>query len=220
MPLDLIYEARSTSLHHGALPEFLEQIASGEYPGLHQPGGEVLRVMGTIIGAPETDVLRVTAFKDISAWEASVADYTRSSLVESESVRLMRPIAERPLAQIPDDHRRNFYGYRRFHVDPSDLVEVVDTSENGVWPRIEQQDARILGLWQTVGSAYPLEVTLLTGYHSPTHWESTRVWTGRPDNISDAEWESSRKRRDRRAALTRSQWVHLMRNFTFGPRHD
>ena len=62
MPLDLIYEARSTSLYHGALPEFLEQIASGEYPGLHQPGGEVLRVMGTIIGAPETDVLRVTTF--------------------------------------------------------------------------------------------------------------------------------------------------------------
>jgi hypothetical protein len=220
MPLDLIYEARSTSLHHGALPDFLEQIASGEYPGLHQPGGEVLRVMGTIIGAPETDVLRVTAFKDISAWEASAGSYERSPLVESESVRMMRPVAERPLAQIPDEHWRDFYGYRRFHVDPSDLAEVVDTSENGVWPRTEKQDTRILGLWKTVGAPYPLEVTLLTGYHSPTHWEATRVWSSRPDNISDAEWESSKKRRERRAALTRSQWVHLMRNFTFGPRHD
>jgi hypothetical protein len=89
MPLDLIYEARSTSLKHGALPDFLGQAASGEYVGLHQPGGEVLTVMGTIIGAPETDVLRVTSFKDIVSWEASVAEYERSPLVESETVRLM-----------------------------------------------------------------------------------------------------------------------------------
>jgi len=220
MPLDLIYEARSTSLLHGALPEFLEQVTSGDYPGLHRPGGEVLRVMGTIIGAPETDVLHVTAFKDISAWESSTAAYERSPLVETESVRLMRPVAVRPLATIPAEHDREFFGYRRFQIDPDGLDEVVDMSENGVWPRIEQQDARILGLWKTVGAGYPLEVTLLTGYHSPSHWEATRVWTGRPDNISDEEWESSWRRRNRRAQLTRSQWVHLMKNFSFGPRHD
>ncbi len=220
MPLDLIYEARSTSLRHGTLPEFIEQVGSGEYPGLHRPGGELLRVMGTQIGAPETDVMRVTAFKDIASWEASVGEYERSPLVESESVRLMRPVAERPLSQVPEEHHRDFYGYRRFQIDPGDLAEVVEMSENGVWPRIEQQDARILGLWQTVGSAYPLEVTLLTGYHSPSHWEATRVWTGRPDNISDDEWESSRRRRDRRAEITRSQWVHLMKNFEFAPAHD
>jgi hypothetical protein len=220
MPLDLIYEARSTSLRHGALPEFLEQVADGDYPGLHQPGGEVLKVMGTIIGAPETDVLRVTAFKDIAAWEAATTEYERSPLVESETVHLMSPIAVRPLATIPDEHHRDFFGYRRFYIDPSDLDEVVEMSENGVWPRIEQQDARILGLWKTVGSAYPLEITLLTGYHSPSHWEATRVWSGRPDNITDEEWEASWRRRDRRAEITRSQWVHLMRNIPFGPRHD
>ncbi len=220
MPLDLIYEARSTSLKHGALPDFLGQVASGEYLGLHRAGGEVLKVMGTIIGAPETDVLRVTSFKDIASWEASVAEYERSPLVESETVRLMRPIAVRPLAVIPDEHHRDFFGYRRFYVDPSDLDEVVEMSEDGVWPRIEQQDARILGLWKTVGSAYPLEVTLLTGYHSPSHWEATRVWTGRPDNISDEEWESSRRRRDRRAEITKSQWVHLMRDIPFCSNHD
>lgn len=200
--------------------EFQEQIASGEYPGLHRIGGEVLKVMGTQIGAPETDVMRVTAFADIAAWERSLDGYERSSLVESETVRLLSPVAERPLVNIPADHHREFFGYRRFHIDPADLAEVVDMSENGVWPRIEQQDARILGLWKTVGGEYPLEVTLLTGYHSPSHWEATRVWTGRPDNISDEEWESSRRRRDRRAEITRSQWVHLMKNFEFGPSHD
>lgn len=220
MPLDLVYEQRSTSLRHGSLPEFMEQVTSGKYPGLHQPGGEVLRVLGTVIGAPETDVMRLTAFRDVSSWEASVAEYTRSPLVESESVRLLRPVAERPLDPVPEDHRRDFYGYRRFHIDPSDLPEVVDMSANGVWPRIEQQDARILGLWAEMGSPYPLEVVLLTGYHSPSHWEATRIWTGRPDNISDEEWESSLRRRDRRAELTRTQWVHLMRNIPFGPRPD
>jgi hypothetical protein len=164
--------------------------------------------------------MQVTAFKDIASWQASLAGYERSPLVESENVRLIMPIAVRPLATIPDEHHRDFFGYRRFYIDPSDLTEVVDMSENGVWPRIEQQDARILGLWKTVGSAYPLEVTLLTGYHSPSHWEATRVWTGRPDNISDEEWESSRRRRDRRAEITRSQWVHLMRNIPFGSRHN
>ncbi len=220
MPLDLIYEARSTSLRHGTLPDYMGRVASGEYAGLHRAGGEVLKVMGTIIGAPETDVMQVTAFKDIASWQASLAGYERSPLVESENVRLIMPIAVRPLATIPDEHHRDFFGYRRFYIDPSDLSEVVDMSENGVWPRIEQQDARILGLWKTVGSAYPLEVTLLTGYHSPSHWEATRVWTGRPDNISDEEWESSRRRRDRRAEITRSQWVHLMRNIPFGSRHN
>ena len=73
MPLDLVYEARSTSLRHGALPEFIDQVASGMYPGLHQPEGEVLCVLGTVIGAPETDVLRLTAFRDLSSWETSVA---------------------------------------------------------------------------------------------------------------------------------------------------
>ncbi|MBT3943481.1 MAG: hypothetical protein HOC77_03035 [Chloroflexi bacterium] len=220
MPLDLIYEARSTSSKHGSLPDFQAQVASGDYPGLHRSDGEVLRVMGTQIGAPETDVMRVTAFGDIAAWESSLAGYERSPLVESETVRLLSPVAERPLATAPDEHHREFFGYRRFQIDPDDLAEVVEMSENGVWPRIEQQDARILGLWKTVGSQYPLEVTLLTGYHSPSHWEATRVWTGRPDHISDEEWESSKRRRDRRAEITRSQWVHLMKNFEFGPSHE
>ena len=216
MSLDLIYEARSSSLVHGALSDFQEEIASGVYPGLHRAGGEVLKVMGTQIGAPETDVLRVTAFADIKTWEKSLNGYERSPLVESETVRLLSPVANRPLGQVPPDHHREFFGYRRFQIDPADLAEVVDMSENGVWPRIEQQDARILGLWKTVGAEYPLEVTLLTGYHSPSHWEATRVWAGRPVNISDEEWESSRQRRDRRAEITRSQWVYLMKNFEFG----
>ena len=220
MPLDLVYEARSTSLRHGTLPEFTELVASGEHPGLHRPGGEVLCVLGTVIGAPETEILRLTAFRDLSSWKASLTEYARSPLVESESIRLLRPIAERPLDPVPDEHRRDFYGYRRFQVDPSDLSEVVDMSENGVWPRIEQQDARILGLWAEMGSPFPLEVVLLNGYHSPSHWEATRPWTGRPDNISDEEWERSMRRRDRRAELTRVQWVHLMRNLPFGPSPD
>ena len=52
MLLDLVYEERRTILRHGELPVFTEQVGTGDYAGLHQPGGDVLCVRGSLIGAP------------------------------------------------------------------------------------------------------------------------------------------------------------------------
>ena len=220
MPIDLVYEERRTILRHGKLPAFIEQVRSGDYAGLHQPGGDVLCVLGSLIGAPETEVIRFTAFEDVAAWESATRVYGSSPLVESETLRLLRPVAGRPLRVTPDEHRRDYYGYRRFHIDASDLAELVHDSENGVWPRVELQDARVLGLFAEIGDPSPLEVVLLTGYHSASHWEATRVWSGQPEDMPDEVWERSQKLRERRAEISRTQWVHFMRNIPFGPRPD
>ena len=220
MPLDLVYEERRTILRHGVLPVFMEQVRTGDYAGLHQPGGDVLCVLGSLIGAPETEVIRITAFENVAAWESATGVYESSPLVESETLRLLRAVAERPLLVTPDEDRRDYYGYRRFHIDAGDLAELVHDSENGVWPRIELQDARVLGLFAEIGGPSPLEVVLLTGYRSAAHWEATRVWTGQPEDMPDDVWERSQELRERRAEISRTQWVHFMRNIPFGPPPD
>lgn len=220
MPLDLVYEERRTILRHGVLPVFMEQVRTSDYAGLHQPGGDVLCVLGSLIGAPETEVIRITAFENVAAWESATGVYESSPLVESETLRLLRPVAERPLLVTPDKDRRDYYGYRRFHIDAGDLAELVHDSENGVWPRIELQDARVLGLFAEIGRPSPLEVVLLTGYRSAAHWEATRVWTGQPEDMPDDVWERSQELRERRAEISRTQWVHFMRNIPFGPPLD
>ena len=217
MPVDLVYEERRTVLRPDGLPAFREQVAAGTWPGLHRPGGEVICVLGSLIGAPENEVLSITAYPDAGAWAAAQTGAPAASeLVEGESARLMRPIAERPKAQMPDGDRKPFYGYRRWHIDPVHLDELVEHSQGGVWPRIEQQGARILGLWTTVASTAPLEVVLATGYDSPSHWEATRIHGGRPPGMSKELWEHGLRARDRRTALAHRTWVHLMRNVPFG----
>lgn len=96
------------------------------------------------------------------------------------------------------------------------LGEFVHCSENGIWPRIESQGASILGLWATTASTSPLEVTLLTGYHGPAHWEATRQYGGKPDGMDDATWEHSLSLHRRRSELPVKTWVRLMRRVEFG----
>ena len=67
--------------------------------------------------------------------------------------------------------------------------------------------ACILGMWTTITSITPMEVILLTGYHSPSHWEQTR-----PENMG-----TSKELRDieipyvsRRIELTKTTKVNLI----------
>ena len=126
-------------------------------------------------------------------------------------LRLLRSVSIRPKDVIKESDMRPFYGHRRFHIDPSNLDEFVHCSENGIWPRIESQGASILGLWATVASTSPLEVTLLTGYHGPTHWEETRQYGDKPEGMDDATWEHSLSLHRRRSELPVNTWVRLMR---------
>ena len=207
----MLYEERRITLRRGQLNAYTEHLRDMVIPRLDD--GEILCLLSAAIGDPVESVLQITRFPDYDAWLQAQSAYTsdRMELVTDEEVRLLRSVSVRPKDVIEESDMRAFYGHRRFHIDPGDLDEFVHCSENGIWPRIESQGASILGLWATVASTSPLEVTLLTGYHDPTHWEETRQYGDKPDGMDDATWEHSLSLHRRRSELPVKTWVRLMR---------
>ena len=207
----MLYEERRTTLKRGRLDAYVAHLRDEVGPKLE--GGEILCLLSAAIGAPVESVLQMTRFADYESWLGAQAAYgaDRMELVADEEVRLLRSVAVRPKAVIEESDMRAFYGHRRFHIDPSDLDEFVHCSENGIWPRIESQGASILGLWATQASTSPLEVTLLTGYHGPAHWEETRQRGARLDGMDEATWENILYLHRRRSELPVKTWVRLMR---------
>jgi hypothetical protein len=167
--------------------------------------------MSGLIGSPATEILQITRFSDYASWDAAQLDRpSREGLVESEEVRLLRPIAARPKERLPEEDRRTVYGFRRFFTRATDLDEFAYCSGDGVWPRIEAQGACILGLWTTIARTDPQEVILLTGYHGPSHWEETRGNLPMPEGFDPELWERGRKLGARRGELTLRSWVKLL----------
>ena len=207
----MLYEERRTMLERGQLDAYIAHLRDVVRHSLSD--GEVLCVLSAAIGGPVESILQITRFTDYDVWTKAQSAYgsDRMPMVVNEEVRLLKSISVRPKAVIEDAHMRTFYGHRRFHIDPDDLGEFVHCSENGIWPRIESQGASILGLWTTVASTSPLEITLLTGYHGPAHWEATRQYDGQPDDMDEATWEHSLSLHRRRSELPVKTWVRLMR---------
>ena len=56
-----------------------------------------------------------------------------------------------------------------------------------------------------------MEITLITGYHSPSHWEETRFGGAVPDGVDKDEWEKEQPLRQRRVDMSLRSWVRLMR---------
>lgn len=206
-----IYELRHTTLRSGALDEYLRQAT--------KPAGDgkTLCVLSGLIGYPPEEIVQMTRYSGINAWQQAQVNAQVTGLAEKEEVRLMRSISSRPKEAVPPEDRRNVYGYRRFLIRPGDLDEFVHDSQDGIWPRIEAQGACILGLWATLAATDPLEVVLLTGYHGPAHWEETRGAGARPEHIDEQVWETSRQLRTRRQEIAIRSWVCLMRAVEVAP---
>ena len=56
-----------------------------------------------------------------------------------------------------------------------------------------------------------MEVLLLTGYHSPTHWEETRVTSAQQVDVDQSLRSQETPLRDRRVDISQQTWVRLMR---------
>ncbi|MCY4655108.1 MAG: hypothetical protein OXC95_18330 [Dehalococcoidia bacterium] len=211
----MLYEERRITLKRGQLDAYTAHLRDTVRPNLD--GGEILCLLSAAIGGPVESVLQMARFTDYDAWLQAQSAYgpDRLELVADEEVRLLRSVSVRPKDVIEESDMRAFYGHRRFHIDPGDLDEFVHCSENGIWPRIESQGASILGLWATVASTSPLEVTLLTGYHGPAHGEATRQYAEIPDGMDEATWERSLGLHRRRSELPVKTWVRLMRRIEF-----
>ena len=69
----------------------------------------------------------------------------------------------------------------------------------------------MLGLWTTVAASNPMEIVLMTGYHSPGHWDETRYAGSRPDQVEEALWDAEAPLRRRREEMAIRSWVRLMR---------
>jgi hypothetical protein len=62
-----------------------------------------------------------------------------------------------------------------------------------------------------VATTQPIEILLLTGYHSPTHWEETRVTSRQQESVDQDLRQQESPLRDRRVGISLQTWVRLMR---------
>ena len=209
-----IYELKHTTLRSGVLDEYLAQ---NRQAGAAAKDGKPLCVLAGLIGYPPEEIVQVTRYSGLDAWQRAQSNVPDLGLAEREEVRLMRSISSRPKEVVPPEDRRAVYGYRRFFIRPADLDECVHCAQDGIWPRIEAQGACILGLWATLATTDPLEVVLLTGYHGPAYWEETRDNKEIPPNVDRQVWETSRELGSRRRKLAIRSWVCLMRAVEVAP---
>lgn len=213
----LIYEERRTVVEPKKVADYLKIREEKNWPTSRLKGGQAILLLSGLIGAPQNEFVQVTSYPDFGSWEAAQHGLAIdvAGIVQCEEVRLLKPISTRPKGVVPKDDLRAVYGHRRFYINPSDMDEFVNCSENGIWPRIESQGACVLGLWTTVSSTYPMEITLLTGYHSPSHWEETRFGGNAPEGVEKDLWNSEEPLRQRRVDITLRSLVRLMRTHAF-----
>jgi hypothetical protein len=212
-----IWEERRTVLKRGALQEYRRMMLDEVWPALAGAGMRPLCLLSGLIGMSAEDVYSFTGFHDAAAWTGATesaalqqAVARLSEFVAEESVRLHRASPVRPKPETPKEDRRAIYGMRRFTIRAADWPAFLEHSSEGVWRRIEAQDARILGLFRDAAGTDPLEVTLLTGYHGPGHWEETRFWRDRPTDFPEDLWEQGRQAQVARNAITLRSHVCLM----------
>jgi len=213
----LIYEERRTFVEKSRRDEYIRAAGDRLSATGQASNGMVLCLLSGLIGDPSSDFLRITRYNDLDAWESAQGsqDLGVGSIINGEEVRLLKSISSKPRETIPFEDRRAIYGYRRILISPRDLDEFVRCSEEGIWPRIESQGARVLGLWTTVAASDPMEIVLMTGYHSPGHWDETRYIGSRPNQVDEALWDREKPLRRRREEIAIRSWVRLMRAHEF-----
>ena len=219
------YEERRVIVRRGSFPAYRRWVHETLWPMLSAAGARPLCLLSGLIGVPAEETYLFTGFPDLDAWtrgqqvltgltadggDAREGARARAELIVEEQVRLLLDSGVRPKAQTPETDRRPVYGMRRFWIQPADWPAFVRHSAEGIWPRIEAQDACILGLFRNAATTEPLECVLLTGYHGPAHWEETRAtseaFARLPDDLRDSD---SHARTDRTAMTLRS-YVCLM----------
>ena len=209
----MIYEERYTILKMYSLDDYLKLYRENKLSLIQSFGGRVICFSNGLIGDPNNAIFQITGFPDIDSWQNSQRGLTsgREELVESEEVRLLRPVASRPKEPMPLEDRRNYYTYRRLFINPDDLEEFVRYSEI-YWLTHETMDARMLGVWTPIAATNPLEIVLMSGYNGTGHWEQVRPGGSM---YEDLDQELRNRGIDvitkRRNLSVRGSWVRLTR---------
>lgn len=212
----MIWEERRVTLRRGAFDAHQRIMLDQVWPDQRRSDARPLCLLSTVIGAPATETVAITGYRDAEGWltaQNAPPHPGRAELVEGEEATLLLGADGCPVEDTPAADRRLFYGLRRFTIRPSDWEEFVRLSAEGVWPVFRLQGAAILGLFRTAATTSPLGVTLLTGYHSLSHWEATRTAGPRPDIVPEERWQGVREAVQARARLTIASHVWLMRAY-------
>lgn len=211
-----LWEERRTFLHDGAAANYRALYLKSIWPWLAARGARPLLLANGLIGAPATAFIAMTGYPDFATYtriqeEFASAMPERADLIHEERVRLLRDCGERPRREPHVGDRRAVYGVRSFVIRARDWPEFVRLSVEGVWRRIETQDARILGMFRDIAATEPLDVLLLTGYHGPAHWEATRGFDyPPPPGYPTDEWQRAVELSRARARLLLRSSVTLM----------
>ena len=80
---------------------------------------------------------------------------------------------------------------------------------------MEKMGASIIGMWTTLSSTTPTEITLLTGYNSLSHWEETRFDSLNLNELSNQIWDREEALRKRRNEITINTSVAFMESVEF-----
>ena len=86
-----------------------------------------------------------------------------------------------------------------FHVERKDHAEFVNISEQRIWPDLEKNGARPIGLWSVVLGG-PERILAMTRYDSLAQWQETRNWAEAFRRFLGTRRAGQRYERDRFAA--------------------
>jgi hypothetical protein len=67
------------------------------------------------------------------------------------------------------------YTIHTFKLEPQNYDKFVHNNEEDIWPALERQGARVLGLWVVVIGG-PERILLMTQYDSLAHWQEIQNW--------------------------------------------
>ena len=107
----MITEERKSIVSAGSIDKYLTLCQTKIWPSLRASSGRVLCMLNGMIGKPRSHMLQMTAYQDLESWQTAQGAWSieRDSLLEKESVRILRSVSSRPKDTIPPEDRRPVY---------------------------------------------------------------------------------------------------------------
>ena len=198
---------------------FINFIRQNYIPIIIQNHIKPICLLRGMIGKSSNEFILISAYQNISSWEANAnSSYAYDESILSKENTLLTPISTDKLMSYKSTLLKNIYGYREFIIETKDINTFVESSEQGIWPRVQSQGGKVLGLWSNISNTSQKRILLLTGYDSVSHWEGTRsssqyglTFANLPE-VSQELSETEKILRKNREDITISTTVNLMQN--------
>ena len=154
---------------------FLDFIKKDYVPNIIKNNIKPICLLRGMIGKSANEFILISAYDDINSWErhTNLPPLVNERMIYEEN-NLLKPISTNKFMSYENTTLKNIYGYREFIIETKNINAFVKSSEQGVWPRVQSQGGKVLGLWSNITNSSQTRILLLTGYDSVSHWEGTR----------------------------------------------